>query len=108
MSGKGERAIRFAAGAPDGPHGTVYRLWAVDGAVRPDGPSDVYLADRSMGGILKTSLHASGKWRTAFTADAVASGKVSLPSGADRKVTGWERPATIAKGVTIAYWIVTP
>lgn len=108
MSGKGERAIRFAAGVPDGPHGTVYRLWAVDGSVRPDGPSDVYLADRSMGGILKTSLHASGQWRTAFTEYAVTSGKVTLPAGVDRKVTAWERPAMVAKGFTIAYWVATP
>jgi hypothetical protein len=86
----------------------VYKLWAIDGAVRPDGPSDVYLADRESGRFLKTSLHESGNWRTAVTEEAVASGKIRLPDGTDRKVTAWERPAMLEKGLTVAYWIATP
>ena len=61
-----------------------------------------------MAGVVKTSFHPSGNWRTAFTEGAVNSGKVKLPTGADRQITSWGRPAVVGKGVTIAYSIVTP
>lgn len=108
MSGRGERKIRFAVGAPDGAQGSVYTLRGIDGTVRPDGPSDLYLAARSLRGLFKTSLHATGQWHSAFTAEAVGAGRVQIPPGADRKVTGWERPAMVARGFTIAYSIATP
>jgi hypothetical protein len=57
MSGPGARAIYFGAGSPDGPHGSVFKLWGIDGDIRPGGPSDFYLPERSRGNILKTSFH---------------------------------------------------
>jgi hypothetical protein len=43
----------------------------------PTRPSDLYLSVRALGGALKTSLHESGEWRTAYTEEAVESGKVT-------------------------------
>jgi hypothetical protein len=108
MSGRGERAIYFGAGSPDGPHGNIYKLWGIDGDVRPDGPTDFYLAERSQGTILRTSFHKSGKWRTAVTDAAVKAGKVALPDGADRKVSGWDRPEMHARGFVGAYKVAVP
>ncbi|MGH7514769.1 MAG: hypothetical protein ACREOQ_17830 [Gemmatimonadales bacterium] len=108
MSGRGARAIYFAAGSPNGPHGSVYKLWGIDGRVRPDGPTDFYLADRSSGDFLKTSFHESGKWRTAVTDAALKAGKVALPAGADRKVTEWDRPAMHPRGFVGAYKVGVP
>jgi hypothetical protein len=38
----------------------------------------------------------------------VEAGKIAIREGADRKMTGWERPAMTAKGFTIAYQVATP
>ena len=108
MSGRGARAIYFGAGSTNGPHGSLFKLWGIDGDIRPDGPSDFYLAERSRGNILKTSFHKSGKWRTAVTDTAVTAGKVALPPGADRKVSGWDRPAMHARGFVAAYKVGVP
>jgi hypothetical protein len=108
MSGRGERAIYFCAGSPDGPHGNIYKVWGIDGDVHPGGSSDFYLADRSSGNILKTSFHKSGKWRTAVTDAAVKARKIGLPHDADRKLSGWDRPAMHARGFVGAYKVAVP
>lgn len=108
MSGRGERAIYFGAGSPDGPHGNIYKLWGIDGEVHPQGSSDFYLAYRSSGDFLRTSFHKSGKWRTAVTEAAVKAGKIALPPGADRKVSGWDRPVMHERGFVGAYKVAVP
>jgi hypothetical protein len=108
MSGRGQRAIYFGAGSPDGPHGNIYKLWGTDGEVHPQGPRDFYLADRSSGDFLKTSFHKSGVWRTAVTETAAKAGNIALPPGADRKVSGWDRPAMHERGFVAAYKVAVP
>jgi hypothetical protein len=108
VSGRGQRAIYFGAGSPDGPHGNIYKLWGTDGEVHPQGLSDFYLADRSFGNVLKTSFHKSGKWRTGVTDAAVKAGKVALLPGTDRKLSGWDRPAMHDRGFVGAYKVAVP
>jgi hypothetical protein len=105
---RGARAIYFGAGSPDGPHGSIYKLWGIDGEVRPHGSSDFYLAYRSSGDFLRASFHKSGKWRTAVTEAAVKAGKIALPPGADRKVSGRDRPAMHERGLIGAYKVAVP
>ena len=52
--------LRFAVGAKDGPHSTVWRIWG-----EPKG--DVYAAVRTLGGIVKASFHKDGKCHVGFT-----------------------------------------
>jgi hypothetical protein len=55
MASKGGPAIRTCVGSPDGPKSGVWRIWV------GKGKSDVYVAVRSYTGILKVSLHESGR-----------------------------------------------
>lgn len=70
---------------------------------------DLYLACRALGGHLKTSLHASGQWHTAYTPEAFeAHVKDVLPEGSSRFLERWPRPAQFAPGIVLAFRIVTP
>jgi hypothetical protein len=103
-----DRVIRFAVGSPDTRCSGVYRVWGADGAKSSTRPSDLYLSARALGGVLKTSMHESDEWRTAYTEEAVESGKVALQPGQDRKLIGWPRPPQWRPGVTWAHCIMFP
>ncbi len=83
----------------------TWKLWTESGK----GDSEVYLANRSLGGTLKASLHQSGNWHIAFSkkafGDLVAG---SIPKLQDRFLARWPRPKELAPGVTLAFRIVTP
>ena len=67
-------ALRFAVGSADGPRSDVWRVWAgTDGSV--------YIAQRSLAGQFKVSLHPSGDWRVAFTRLEDAQRLANLPKG---------------------------
>jgi hypothetical protein len=95
-----ELTVRFAVGRPDGPRGSVWRLWTRK--------SDVYISAWSLSSIQKISLHESGKWRHAFTAEHVSKGSPFVPTGKDRVIEKWDRPPELAPGVTRAFEIVVP
>lgn len=57
---------------------------------------------------MKVSLHSSGDWREAYTAEHVAKGSSFLAPGQDRTTDKWERPAEFVPGATKAFMIVVP
>src|SRR4030095_39708 len=66
-------------------------------------------AARSLGGVLKTSLHESGRWHVAYSQETFekdVQGAISTQS--DRFLEKWSRPAPFADGVTMAFRIVAP
>lgn len=81
--------LRFAVGQR-GRRSSVWRVWANTSS------HDVYIASRTIAGIQKYSLHASGIWRLAFTSEYMAevgAGEV------DRVIDRWSRPEPDASGV---------
>jgi hypothetical protein len=83
---------RFAVGTPDGAHSSVWRVWAYR--------SDVYVAARSIVSEMRVSLHASGKWRAAFTEKHLKRPQPFIDPSRDRAVDKWERPPEFAPGWT--------
>lgn len=73
--------VRFAVGER-GFRSSVWRVWAGKNA------SDVYIAAREAASVQKFSLHESGRWRYAYTEQAV--GK-HLPDDMDRAIDKWDR-----------------
>ena len=97
-----QKSIRFAVRDGDLRGGT-WKLWTDTGA------SEVYLACRSLGGTLKTSLHASGNWHVAFTQKAFEEQiEGAIPSASDRFIEKWMRPPEVCPGTTLAYRVVVP
>ena len=87
--------LRFAAGSPDRPFSTIWRLW-VHG-------SDAYLSARAVGHLYKLSMHQSGQWISAFTSQ---SGAV-WESGSRRHQT-WTRPSEFTPGWTQGPAVLIP
>jgi len=100
-----EWSIRFGITDGEGHCASTWKLWTDKGM----GKSDVYLTCRALGGKLKTSLHDSGSWHIAYTPNTFKE-KVegAVAKQRDRFIEKWPRPKPIAKGVTLAYRIVTP
>jgi hypothetical protein len=96
---RNELVARFGVGAADGPRSAVWRLWTGKGT------SDVYIAARTLGGVLKGSLHESGVWRFAFTKE-YWEGRAST-GAEDRVIERWNRPPPI-DGITSAFMVVVP
>jgi hypothetical protein len=90
--------IRFAVGSPNGPRGSIWRLWAKR--------NDVYIAARDLGRDFKASLHEFGGWREGLTAEHAA--KWGVPGGQDRAVKLWQRHSEFAPGMTLAFRISVP
>lgn len=88
LHGVGDPSIRFAVGRPDNPRSAAWKLW-VHG-------SDAYLTARTVGGLLKLSMHASGEWISAFTSES----GVYLDKTGSRRHSTWHRPAEFAPGWT--------
>ena len=55
-----DRAIRWAVGSIDGSRGATWRLWG-------DKKGDVYVAARSITGLVKASFHRDRKCHLGFT-----------------------------------------
>jgi len=88
--------IRFAVGCPEKPFSNVWRLVA--------SKNDVYIgpSKRAMG-VMKISLHESGVWVLAATAQS----GVTF-AGDNRRARRWNRPLEHADGVTRGPSIVVP
>lgn len=100
-----KQALRFGIHDNTGHRSTTWKLWAEKGA----GRSEVYLACRPLGGILKTSMHESGKWHIAYSQRAFEEYvKGAIPKFKDRYIEKWPRPSAFAPGITLAFRIVTP
>jgi hypothetical protein len=73
-------SIWFAAGSPEAPASSIWKLW--------HHREKVYLGTRSMLGFIKLSLHSSGNWRVAWTTE---SGLVAPTSDSgDRVEKRWQ------------------
>lgn len=96
-----ETVIRFAVGDGASRRAATWKCWAQPGK----GRSDVYLVCRELRGALKTSLHESGRWHSAWSASFVHEHVAEqLPS---LRADEWQRPEQ-APGLTLAVQIVTP
>jgi len=92
--------VRFAVGPPDGLTSNAWRIWTTK-------TGDVYIACRDNFKEAKVSLHASGRWRMGFTAEAVAKNKL-LPSDQNRAWEVWDQPPTSLPNTVIAFRLLFP
>jgi hypothetical protein len=100
-----QRSLRFGIHDSAGRRAATWKLWTEAGG----GRSEVYLACRSLGGILKASLHESGEWHIAYSQRAFEEYvKGAIPAFKDRYLEKWPRPPEISPGITLAFRIVTP
>ena len=74
MSPPKRSVVRFAVGSSTGPRSGVWRLWTSIA-----GRSDVYIAARTLGGVVKVGLHESGEWHHAFTTEYANRNLLSCP-----------------------------
>jgi len=99
LSGPGGRA-RIAVGEP-GRRSGVWNVWA------NRHKSDVYVAARSIAGVLKFSLHGSGDWRQQWVSPEQAE---MFTANRDRIVDRWPRPKEGLGGWTkgLSIWVPQP
>ena len=74
------RKIRWAIGSSDGPRSSSWSLWV-------NRKGDVYVAVRSLGGVIKVSFHRDGKCHFGFTKES----KATTSSGS-RHIQRWHLP----------------
>jgi hypothetical protein len=89
-------AVRFAIGDPNGLSSNSWRLWV-------EGAGDVYLLCRDNYREAKVSLHASGRWRMAFTEQAAKEVPGLVPPQRDRAWSVWEKPPETIPSTVIAF-----
>lgn len=100
-----QKSLRFGMQDGEGRRAATWKLWTEAGS----GNSEVYLACRALGGTLKSSMHQSGSWHTAYSPKAFENDvKGTVLKSQDRFLEKWPRPIEIAPGVTLAFRIVTP
>jgi hypothetical protein len=79
--------FRFGVGDPSGFQSGVWRVWA------GPGKSDVYMAIRTIAGINKISLHATGACNASLTSQAVKNDPALTERlGGSRHLDQWSRP----------------
>lgn len=100
-----QRSLRFGIHDGAGNRASTWKIWTEVGG----GNSEIYLTNRSLGGTLKASLHQSGNWHIAYSQKTFEEQvKGAIPKFKDRFVEKWPRPQEIARGITLAFRIVTP
>jgi hypothetical protein len=57
---------------------------------------------------VKVSLHASGRWRMAFTSEALAKNPALVPAGANRAWEIWEEPPPVLPDTVVAFRLIFP
>lgn len=100
-----EQSIRFGIKNANGERATTWKCVIPKGVNK----NDIYIMCRNLGGTLKTSLHESGNWHTAYIHNFYEKnvpGEHKNEKG--RFVEKWNRPLNIADGVTLALRIITP
>lgn len=83
-------------GSPEDPYSAVWNLVA--------NGNDVYLFARQMARWLKTSLHASGVWRLAWTSES----QILTTGTDDRVIIRWRRPPEFQPGWTQGISVLVP
>lgn len=79
--------FRFGVGDPAGLQSGVWRVWT------DPGKSDVYVAIRTIAGINKISLHATGACNASLTSQAVKNDPtIAKRFGGSRHLDQWSRP----------------
>lgn len=100
-----QRALRFGIHDDADRRAATWKLWTETS----DGKSELYLTNRSLGGVLKASLHESGKWHIAYSKSTFENKvKGANPKFKDRFIEKWPRPPEFQPGATKAFSIVTP
>lgn len=92
--------LRFAVGSTAGPRSNT---WSVIGSKNN---GDFYIGARQVLGMAKLSLHVSGRWRRAMTAEEAA--KRMVAESEDRVMNRWEPPTPIGDGWVHAATIAVP
>ncbi len=84
-----EQSIRFGISDGSGNRSATWKCWSSVGV----GKNDIYLACRALGGVLKTSLHQSGRWHIAYS-NCFFEDKIddSQKKEKDRFLEKWPRP----------------
>lgn len=98
-----QRALRFGI-RDDGHRAATWKIWTETSG----GRSEVYLVCRALGGVVKASLHESGRWHLAYSPGAYQELVEGAIPAEDRFIDRWDRPPEFAQGLTLAYRIVTP
>ncbi len=100
-----KKSLRFGIQDNEGRRAATWKLWTETGG----GNSEIYLACRPLGGMLKTSLHQSGNWHIAYSRHAYENDvKGAVLKQKDRFIEKWPRPPEIVPGITLAYRVITP
>lgn len=100
-----KKSLRFGIQNGEGKRAATWKLWTETSGDN----SEVYLTCRALGGVLKSSLHQSGNWHTAYSPIAfekLLKGQVTDTQ--NRFIEQWPKPIDIATGITLAFRIVTP
>jgi hypothetical protein len=85
------QGIRWAVGTPEGRRGSTFKLWG-------NKKGDFYLAVRTLGGSIKTSLHRDGRCHTGFTAEYARAQAIH-----ERHMVRWNVPLDrLVKAVQVA------
>jgi hypothetical protein len=87
--------VRFAVGAPEGLSSNSWRFWTHKG--------HAYLACRDNFQNMTVSLHASGRWRMAFTHQAVQQNPRLVPPCSDRAWEVWNEPPPTLPDTVITF-----
>ena len=92
-----EQAIRFSVCSDNGFRASTWKCWT------PSGKEDVYLTCRELGGMLKVSLHESGRWHFAYD-QSFFERSVSETDRTERGryIDSWLRPSPLAAGHVIS------
>lgn len=93
--------VRFAVGHPNG---LTSNAWII----LTGKPGDVYIACRDNFKEAKVSLHASGRWRMAWSETAVAKNSRLLSSDGKRTWDVWDEPPPSLPGVVTAFHLIFP
>lgn len=96
-----EGPVRFAVGNPNGLTSNAWRVWSSNAG-------DVYIACRDNFKEAKVSLHVSGRWRMAFTSEAVENNPALVADGQDRAWEVWDRPPEIISNAVRAFQLIFP
>ena len=93
MSTRGRKfTVRFAIGDERGIRSSVWRIW------KGKKTDDIYVAPRSMAGVVKGSLHATGHCYFSVTSQHHAQMLAEGTARERRGITRWNRRATPAAG----------
>jgi hypothetical protein len=94
-------AVRFAVGPPNG---ITSNSWNV--TARKNG--NAYISCRDNFKEAKVSLHASGRWRMAFTEKAIEKNPDLLLPGQNRAWEVWDKPPASMPSTVVAFRLVFP